>query len=129
MADHFGERIIPGTSRTDGYTTIYPGVPEYCIVLNNPLRTPALPEPGVYKRFGILVIGIPDVRYNPFLEEIHEIKGDSIETVMIRENGIYELNLPSLLEDDSIIVSDEEGMYVIDINFLLKKQMKEKNKS
>jgi uncharacterized protein len=48
---------------------------------------------------------------------------------MIKEHGIYELNLPSLLEDDSIIVSDEEGMYVIDINFLLKKQMKEKNKS
>lgn len=63
------------------------------------------------------------------VNEIHEIKGDSIETVMIREHGIYELNLPSLLEDDSIIVSDEEGMYVIDINFLLKKQMKEKNKS
>lgn len=63
------------------------------------------------------------------VKEIHEIKGDSIETVMIREHGIYELNLPSLLEDDSIIVSDEEGMYVIDINFLLKKQMKEKNKS
>ncbi|UTB33241.1 MAG: hypothetical protein NKF70_02930 [Methanobacterium sp. ERen5] len=63
------------------------------------------------------------------LKEIHEIKGDSIETVMIHEHGIYELNLPTLLEEDSIIVSDEEGTYVIDINFLLKKQMKERNKS
>lgn len=62
------------------------------------------------------------------IKEIHEIKGDSIETIMIKEHGIYELNLTSLLKDDSIIVSDEEGMYVIDINFLLKKQMKEKNK-
>jgi len=60
--------------------------------------------------------------------EIHEIKKDSIETIMIKEHGIYELNLSSLLEDDSIIVSNEEGMYVIDINFLLKKQMKEKDK-
>jgi len=47
---------------------------------------------------------------------------------MIKEHGIYEVNLPSLLEDDSIIVSDEEGMYVIDINFLLKKQMKDKDR-
>ena len=47
---------------------------------------------------------------------------------MIKEHGIYEVNLPSLLEDDSIIVSDEEGMYVIDINFLFKKQMKDKDK-
>jgi hypothetical protein len=62
------------------------------------------------------------------IKEIQEIKGDSIETIMIKEHGIYEVNLPSLLEDDSIIVSDQEGMYVIDINFLLKKQMKDKKK-
>lgn len=59
-------------------------------------------------------------------KEIQEIKEDSIETIMIKENGIYEVNLPSLLEDDSIIVSNEEGTYVIDINFLLKKQMKDR---
>lgn len=62
------------------------------------------------------------------IKEIHEIKGDSIETIMIKEHGIYEVNLSSLLEDDSIIVSDEEGKYVIDINFLLKKQMKDREK-
>ena len=60
------------------------------------------------------------------LRRSKRLKGDSIETIMIKEHGIYEVNLPSLLEDDSIIVSDEEGMYVIDINFLLKKQMKDK---
>jgi hypothetical protein len=63
------------------------------------------------------------------VKEIHEMKGDSIETIMVKENGIYELNLPSLMKDDSIIVSDEEGKYVIDLNFLLKKQMKDKDKS
>lgn len=51
--------------------------------------------------------------------------GESIETIMVRDHGIYEVDLPSLLEDDSIIVSDEEGTYVIDINFLLKKKIKE----
>jgi uncharacterized protein len=50
---------------------------------------------------------------------------DSIETIMVRDHGIYEVDLPSLLEDDSIIVSDEEGKYLIDINFLLKKKIKE----
>ncbi|MDI9623953.1 MAG: Zn-ribbon containing protein [Methanothermobacter sp.] len=51
----------------------------------------------------------------------------SIETIMIHENGIYEVNLTPLLEDDSIIVSDEEGKYVIDLNFLLKKQLKKRS--
>ena len=63
------------------------------------------------------------------IKEIQEIKGDSIETIMIKEYCIYEVNFPSLLEEDSIIVSDQEGMYVIDINFLLKKQMKDRKKS
>ncbi|MGZ7067691.1 MAG: hypothetical protein ACXVHW_08235 [Methanobacterium sp.] len=38
------------------------------------------------------------------------------------------MDLPTLMEDDSIIVSDEEGKYLIDINFLFKKKMKEKDK-
>jgi predicted nucleic acid-binding Zn-ribbon protein len=71
-----------------------------------------------------------------FFEYYHEAKlddkkeepqGKSIETIMVHEHGIYEVDLPSLLEDDSIIVSDEEGKYVIDINFLLKKKIKEKD--
>jgi len=53
--------------------------------------------------------------------------GKSVETIMVHEHGIYEVDLPSLLEDDSIIVSDEEGKYVIDINFLFKKKIKEKD--
>jgi len=54
-------------------------------------------------------------------------QGESIETVMVHDHGIYELDLPTLLEDDSIIVSDEEGIYVVDINFLFKKKMNEKD--
>ena len=46
---------------------------------------------------------------------------------MVHDHGIYELDLPTLLEDDSIIVSDEEGIYVVDINFLFKKKMNEKD--
>jgi uncharacterized protein len=62
------------------------------------------------------------------IREIKRVKGDSIETIMVRGHGIYDVNLNSLLEDESIIVSDEEGKYLIDINFLLKKKMKEKEK-
>lgn len=54
--------------------------------------------------------------------------GEAIETIMVKKNGIYEVNLTSLLEDDSIIVSDEEGKYFIDLNFLLKKNLKRKVK-
>ncbi len=62
-------------------------------------------------------------------EEVEVVQGESIETIMVKQDGIYEVNLVPLLEDDSIIVSDEEGKYVIDINFLLKKQMKEKKQN
>ncbi len=45
---------------------------------------------------------------------------------MVRRPGVYEVNLSPLLEKDSIIVSDEEGKYLIDINFLFKKPKKKK---
>lgn len=45
---------------------------------------------------------------------------------MVKEHGIYEVNLSSLMENDSVIISDEEGKYLIDINFLLKKRLKDK---
>ena len=57
---------------------------------------------------------------------IKESKGDSVETIMIKDNGIYEVNLSALMEDDSIIISNEGGKYLIDINFLLKKKLREK---
>ena len=65
-------------------------------------------------------------KFFEYTKGIKESKGDSVETIMIKENGIYEVNLSSLMEDDSIIISDEEGKYLIDINFLLKKKLREK---
>ncbi len=62
------------------------------------------------------------------VKEIKEIKGSSVETIMVKEHGVYEVNLESLMADESVIVSDEEGKYLIDINYILKKKIKEKNK-
>ncbi|EKQ52003.1 MAG: Zn-ribbon containing protein [Methanobacterium sp. Maddingley MBC34] len=62
------------------------------------------------------------------VKEIKEIKGSSIETIMVKEHGVYEVNLESLMADESVIVSDEEGKYLIDINYILKKKIKEKDK-
>jgi len=69
-------------------------------------------------------------RYFRYIQERKKKKktsSDSIETIMIHENGIYEVNLSPMLKDDSIIVSDEEGKYVIDLNFLLKKNLKKRS--
>ncbi|MGV8143389.1 MAG: Zn-ribbon domain-containing protein [Methanothermobacter sp.] len=52
-----------------------------------------------------------------------EGEGDSVETIMVKGQGVYEVNLSSLMESDSLIVSDEEGRYIIDINSLLKKKL------
>lgn len=54
-------------------------------------------------------------------------EGDSVETIMVKGQGVYELNLSSLMESDSLIVSDEEGRYIIDINSLLKKKLNKGN--
>ena len=62
------------------------------------------------------------------VKEIKESKGSSVETIMVKEHGIYEVNLSALLENDSVIVSDEEGKYLIDINFLLKKKLRNRDK-
>lgn len=48
---------------------------------------------------------------------------DPVEGVMVKGQGVYEVNLSSLLENDSVIVSNEEGRYLIDINSLLKKKL------
>ncbi|MCC7550381.1 MAG: hypothetical protein KO316_02620 [Methanobacterium sp.] len=63
------------------------------------------------------------------VKEIKEMKGSSVETIMVHEHGVYEVNLESLMADESVIVSDEEGKYLIDINYILKKKIKEKEKS
>lgn len=55
-----------------------------------------------------------------------EDRGESVEGVMVKGQGVYEVNLSSLLENASVIVSNEEGKYLIDINSLLKKKLKER---
>ncbi|NYB52716.1 MAG: hypothetical protein HVN35_09185 [Methanobacteriaceae archaeon] len=63
------------------------------------------------------------------VQEIKDVRGESVETIMVHEHGVYEVNLESLLTDESVIVSDEEGKYLIDINYILKKKIKENEKS
>jgi uncharacterized protein len=82
----------------------------------------------------IIINGCPDCGSKFFaytkkgrVKKIKETDGESVESIMVKEQGIYEVNLSSLLENDSIIVSDEEGRYLIDINSLLKKKVKKSN--
>ncbi len=56
-------------------------------------------------------------------EKDDPVNEDSVEGVMVKEQGVYEVNLSSLLENESVIVSDKEGRYLIDINSLLKKKL------
>jgi hypothetical protein len=64
-----------------------------------------------------------------FFEFHQEGKVSSVETIMVHEQGVYELNLESIMADESVIVSDEEGKYLIDINYILKKKNKQKKRS
>ncbi|AUB56018.1 hypothetical protein BK007_08410 [Methanobacterium subterraneum] len=81
----------------------------------------------------LIIKGCPNCGSNFFefhqegkVKEIKEIKGNSVETIMVKEHGVYEVNLESLISDESVIVSDEEGKYLIDINYILKKKIKER---
>ncbi len=56
-------------------------------------------------------------------EKDDPVNEDSVEGVMVKEQGVYEVNLSSLLDNESVIVSDKEGRYLIDINSLLKKKL------
>jgi len=55
-----------------------------------------------------------------------KVDGETIETIMVKGHGVYEVNLSSMMEDESVVVSDSDGKYLIDLNYLLKKRMKEK---
>lgn len=61
-------------------------------------------------------------------KDIEEFKKENIESVLVKQKGIYEVNLEHLLEDDSLVFADEKGNYVVDINSLLNKKDKTKNK-
>lgn len=65
----------------------------------------------------------PRVKKSEEDDKDHPVNEDSVEGVMVKEQGVYEVNLSSLLENESVIVSDKEGRYLIDINSLLKKKL------
>jgi predicted nucleic acid-binding Zn-ribbon protein len=65
----------------------------------------------------------PRVKKSEEDEKDDPVNEDSVEGVMVKEQGVYEVNLSSLLENESVIVSDKEGRYLIDINSLLKKKL------
>jgi predicted nucleic acid-binding Zn-ribbon protein len=48
-----------------------------------------------------------------------------IESIRISEPGSYEINLPSLFERDSLVMSMREGTYLIDLATAFKKPKKE----
>ena len=54
---------------------------------------------------------------------------DSIESVRVEDKGVYSLNLKHLLAGETNVYSDSKGNYAIDINDLLKKGRKEKEKN
>lgn len=60
------------------------------------------------------------------VKKIKETNGEHIESILVKGQGVYEVNLSSLLENDSLIISDEEGRYLIDLKSLMNKRLNEK---
>lgn len=59
---------------------------------------------------------------NKFFRYLKEKKDkDGIETISIKKDGVYEINIGMLMNSESVIVSDKEGRYAIDLNFMLKR--------
>ncbi|MDR1721416.1 MAG: hypothetical protein LBR24_00010 [Methanobrevibacter sp.] len=50
----------------------------------------------------------------------------SIEQIKVEDRGVYEVNIPQLLDGGSDVYSDKEGHYAIDITSLLKKGREKK---
>lgn len=61
----------------------------------------------------------------PSDEEELTIDDDSVESIKVEDKGVYEVNLPHILDGDTDVYSDKEGNYAIDINALLKKGRKD----
>jgi predicted nucleic acid-binding Zn-ribbon protein len=58
----------------------------------------------------------------------NKLSKDSIESVRVEDKGVYILNLNHLLAGENNVYSDNEGNYAIDINSLLKRSTKDKQK-
>ena len=57
-----------------------------------------------------------------------DMGGDRIESIRIVEQGTYDINLPLLLSRKELVMSKEDGNYVVDLNSVLKKPGKKKHK-
>jgi len=53
---------------------------------------------------------------------------ERIESVRILEKGSYDINLPVLLSRKELVMSKEDGVYVVDLPSALKTSKKKKNK-
>ncbi len=53
-------------------------------------------------------------------------KGERIESIRIVENGTYDINLPLLLSRKELVMSREEGNYMVDLNSVLKPEKKKR---
>jgi len=63
----------------------------------------------------------------PSDEEELTLDEDSVESIKVEDKGVYELNLPNILEGETEVYSDKEGNYAIDISALLKKSRKDED--
>ena len=53
-------------------------------------------------------------------------QGEHIESIRIIENGTYDINLPLLLSRKELVMSREEGNYMVDLNSALKPDKKKR---
>ncbi len=53
---------------------------------------------------------------------------DRVESVRILEKGRYDINLPVLLSRKELVMSKEEGVYIVDLPSAMKAPKKEKKK-
>lgn len=68
--------------------------------------------------------------YKESLKSLEEIDdediSESIESILVKQQGIYELDLEQLLNTDELVYADTNGNYAIDIDYLFKKNRNKK---
>lgn len=94
-----------------------PTVAEYVASVAEPVREPA-PE---VKPQEVVDVVKPAPEVKPKAEEK---KPAGIESVLIHERGRYDINLPILLNRKELVMSKEEGIYIVDLPSALKAKKK-----
>ena len=69
----------------------------------------------------------PEVKAKPEAKD-KKTAHDRIESVRILEKGRYDINLPVLLSRKELVMSKEDGVYVVDLPSALKTPVKKKRK-